>query len=438
MKAFLALAFLMITAPAAAAITTEAFIDNGRPLKLSREAMLGQTQAVEGCFVVRSAKPGANDEFGSHYISIGLLADALLAPGDYHVTARLGLKRTSPEPSPVMLSVKIGRHWHDLAFADGRVTVQGVLLDAVRYDRIEIDHAAPVRLDGQPFTLEFVRKDGLLQILIDGGLLQQFWIEPSGGDLGLCVERKQLLRVATSTNDIEAELRVYQWKAAAEFQARSEDRRRWESLAGSARRLMKRIGDAYAYVEDDPRLPNVLIIGDSISIYYTDPVRRLLAGRADVYRTPVGPGKAETLFASLDQFLKNRRWDIIHFNSGLHDFAGKEGTSQQLSQYRRNLEIILGKLRATGARVIWASTTPVPAKVPARASSDVLAQRYNAAAKALMDEEGVPIDDLYAAILPHHDKYWLAPNNIHFNQEGSAFLGRKVANAILAELDRAK
>lgn len=88
--------------------------------------------------------------------------------------------------------------------------------------------------------------------------------------------------------------------------------------------------------------------------------------------------------------------------------------------------------------MIWASTTPVPATVPARLSSDIVAQKYNAAAKALMDEEGVPVDDLYNAILPHHDKYWLAPKNIHFNRAGSAFLGRNVANAILTELARAK
>mgnify|MGYP005673497673 CR=1 FL=1 len=35
---------------------------------------------------------------------------------------------------------------------------------------------------------------------------------------------------------------------------------------------------------DSPDLPNVLIIGDSISIGYTVAVRRLLDGKADVFR----------------------------------------------------------------------------------------------------------------------------------------------------------
>ena len=432
------LVLLGITVAAKATVTSEAFVRSGQPLRLIRDVMLGEVQPGDGFLVVRSAQPGSDSRFGGHYISVGILADALLAPGDYHVTAKLGVRRTSAELAPVGLSVKIGQQWHELVFADGAVTTRGIQLDAVRYERIEVKRAVPVSLDGHPFTLEFIRKDAVLQILIDGRLLLERWIEPSGGDFGLCVERNQLFRVATSTNDIETELRIYDWEATAEFHTPTAGRRRWGALAGSTWRLMKRVGSAYAYVADDPNLPNVLIICDSISIYYTDPVRRLLKGHADVYRTPMGPGKAETLFTSLDDFLKDRSWDVIHFNSGLHDFARKDGNEAEVSQYRRNLQLILAKLRATGARVIWASTTPVPAMVPPKLNSDAVAQKYNAAAAALMQEEGVAINDLYRAILPHHDKYWLAPNNIHFNREGSAFLGRRVANAILTELTRTR
>ena len=41
---------------------------------------------------------------------------------------------------------------------------------------------------------------------------------------------------------------------------------------------------AFANPKDSPDLPNVLLIGDSISIGYTPYVRRLLQGKADVYR----------------------------------------------------------------------------------------------------------------------------------------------------------
>jgi len=42
----------------------------------------------------------------------------------------------------------------------------------------------------------------------------------------------------------------------------------------------------YAFVESDPALPNVLLIGDSISMSYTVRVRERLAGIANVYRAP--------------------------------------------------------------------------------------------------------------------------------------------------------
>ena len=47
---------------------------------------------------------------------------------------------------------------------------------------------------------------------------------------------------------------------------------------------------AMAPVQDVPGLPRVLIIGDSISIGYTVPVRKLLEGKANVHRIPTNGG----------------------------------------------------------------------------------------------------------------------------------------------------
>lgn len=43
---------------------------------------------------------------------------------------------------------------------------------------------------------------------------------------------------------------------------------------------------AFAPVVDQPGLPRVLLIGDSISIGYTVVVRKILAGKANVHRIP--------------------------------------------------------------------------------------------------------------------------------------------------------
>ena len=47
---------------------------------------------------------------------------------------------------------------------------------------------------------------------------------------------------------------------------------------------------AFAAIQDDPALPRVLLIGDSISIGYTLPTRRLLQGIANVHRIPTNGG----------------------------------------------------------------------------------------------------------------------------------------------------
>ncbi len=407
-------------------------IKNGEALRLNHHELLGEEQKMEGAYALRSAKPGTSDEFGSHYISIGTLGDVILAPGDFEVDLKIGLVKISEAPDPVFVNIKIGSHWYELAFEDRKLTLQGVLWDTVRRDPFDMTHHTDFKLDGTPFSLKFTRTNGNLRISLDGRVLHTFGTEAVGGDIGICVERESLLRVATSVDNTEAELQIHDWSVTGEFEEMTEARREWEKLSDRHWRLMKRVGEAYAYVEDDPDLPNILLIGDSISIYYTDTVRRLLKGHADVFRTPMGPGKAETLFESLDDFLKSSQWDVIHFNSGLHDFARTEGTPEDLEIYRNNLKTIIKKLRATEAKLIWGNTTPVPVK--AIASSDERCKNYNAVAAELMAEEDIPVNDLYSAILPDHSQYWTAPNNIHFNSLGSALLGRRVANAILPVL----
>ncbi len=71
---------------------------------------------------------------------------------------------------------------------------------------------------------------------------------------------------------------------------------------------------AFATVEDDPRLPRVLLIGDSISIGYTVPVRKLLAGKANVHRIPTNGGPTTRGLEQIDKWLGKKPWDVIHFN----------------------------------------------------------------------------------------------------------------------------
>jgi len=190
-------------------------------------------------------------------------------------------------------------------------------------------------------------------------------------------------------------------------------------------------------IADNPKLPRVLLIGDSISVGYTLPVRRLLAGKANVHRIPANGGPTTNGLAQLARWIGTSRWDVIHFNWGLHDLkltaTGKHFTP--LPQYETNLLILTRRLKATGAALIWANTTPVPlGKLsPARQSGDEI--RFNDAARRVMEQHGVAINDLHGFAVAQGAKLQ-RPANVHFTAEGYDALAGQVAGAVLVELKR--
>src|SRR6266446_6796002 len=76
----------------------------------------------------------------------------------------------------------------------------------------------------------------------------------------------------------------------------------------------KKPDPAFAEVKDNPALPRVLLIGDSISIGYTVPTRDLLKGKANVHRIPENGGPTTVGLKNLTKWLGDGKWDVIHFN----------------------------------------------------------------------------------------------------------------------------
>jgi acyl-CoA thioesterase-1 len=188
---------------------------------------------------------------------------------------------------------------------------------------------------------------------------------------------------------------------------------------------------AFAPVTDQPGLPRVLLIGDSISIGYTVTVQKELAGAANVHRIPENGADTANGLRNIDTWLGDSHWDVIHFNWGLHDLKVTANGDRQVpvGAYEKNLEVLAERLKKTGARLVWASTTPVPEgkQNPPREAADV--KTYNAAAKRVMDANGIVIDDLWAIALPRIAEIQL-PGNVHFNNLGWGVLGRQVAGAV--------
>lgn len=192
---------------------------------------------------------------------------------------------------------------------------------------------------------------------------------------------------------------------------------------------------ALAPIADDPSLPRVLLIGDSISIGYTLPLRMCLSGKANVHRIPQNGGPTTNGLKEIDRWLGNGHWDVIHFNWGLHDLKIEDGKHQvPIEEYEKNLRTLVAKLKGTGAKLIWCSTTPVPdgASKPLRKTEDV--PKYNAVAQKVMEENGIATDDLYAFALPRLAEIQRA-KNVHYTPRGYKVLAAQVAASITKALD---
>ncbi|MBI3470258.1 MAG: SGNH/GDSL hydrolase family protein [Candidatus Solibacter usitatus] len=101
----------------------------------------------------------------------------------------------------------------------------------------------------------------------------------------------------------------------------------------------------------------VLIIGDSISIGYAPFVREQLAGKAQVERIEGNGADSANILARLDTWLARGPYDAIAFNCGLHDLKYTSAHQVPPEQYEANLARIVERLRATGAKLIWVTTT---------------------------------------------------------------------------------
>jgi hypothetical protein len=206
----------------------------------------------------------------------------------------------------------------------------------------------------------------------------------------------------------------------------------------------KKPSPALDQVKDVPGLPRVLLIGDSISMGYHVPTRTLLKDVANVHRPNTNCGPTTNGVAHIDEWLGDGKWDVIHFNFGLHDLkyvdedkkpstVAKGKLQVPLDEYRKNLETLVARMKKTNAKLIFATTTPVPAKEPMRKENSD--KDYNAVALEVMKSNGVTINDLNALVRgPKFEGQ--KPNNVHFTDGGSKALAEQVAAAVKAALGK--
>ena len=195
----------------------------------------------------------------------------------------------------------------------------------------------------------------------------------------------------------------------------------------------------------EPR-PKVLILGDSISMGYTPEVRALLLDTAEVLRPAENCQHTAHGLNRIKAWLGTNKWDVIHFNWGIWDTHMLDAKGQLVrnesaapetlhirhtsEQYRTNLVKLVEALAATGAKLIWASTTPILSRSGKR-FDDI--KTLNTVAADVMRARRIAINDLYEFTLPHVAE-WQSGDKVHFNATGNKELGKRVVENIRAAL----
>jgi hypothetical protein len=180
----------------------------------------------------------------------------------------------------------------------------------------------------------------------------------------------------------------------------------------------------------DPNLPNVLLLGDSISRNYFPQVVKDLTGVANVYlmavSTSVGDPRLPHQIAEFAA-MENVGFRVVHFNNGMHGWGYTE------AQYKAAFPALLSSVRSLtgkGGRLIWANTTPVKSNAFNGATNPRIDER-NAIAQEQVRAAGIPIDDQHTLMTEHPDLY---ADTVHFGPRGAAIMGDQVAASIRTAL----
>ncbi len=178
-------------------------------------------------------------------------------------------------------------------------------------------------------------------------------------------------------------------------------------------------------------LPRALLIGDSITQGYSPKVAEKLKEAVSVARLTTSKSIGDpALLAEVALVLDQCRFDVVHFNNGLHGWGYSE------EEYQKHFPELLATIRrhAPKAKLIWATITPVrqSANLAIFDERTKRVEARNKIAEGIVTKEGIAVDDLYT-LVKDHPECW-SHDGVHFNGKGIAIQAEQVSKRILESI----
>ena len=186
---------------------------------------------------------------------------------------------------------------------------------------------------------------------------------------------------------------------------------------------------AYHLVDGRKNLPRVLLVGDSIVNGYEGEARRLLEAKGVnvTYWISSYCVTSPHYLTFLGIYLDEAKYDVIHFNNGLHSLDTP--TADWEKRFEAALRLIREKQPA--AKIVWCTSTPLK-----DAAKTAKARELNAAgAKVIARLGGIETNDLFAALDPlDRNANW--SDTFHHKPHVRKMEGGLVAKAVLSAIGR--
>lgn len=217
----------------------------------------------------------------------------------------------------------------------------------------------------------------------------------------------------------------------------------------SVERMRNYSGDGYFIQRvdvKDPKLPRILVVGDSISMGYRGFITERFKGKAYVdywvggtWFEPGSPRKDNSpVKRGWDGVLSNGPYDVISWNPmTLHMWTPQQAHRCNYETFPADLAEMVAHFKKTApdTKFIWIRCTPYT--TPAEGKPSVIDTKkserlvtFNSLADTVIKQNGIPEIDLWGLCEKNLDK--ASKDGVHWNQE----ISKMMAAEIIAEIEK--